>query len=144
MHILRYRALFGVRLIRTLFHIMDGKDASKISKVWFDTHMFLHMHKSPTCSVMLVNSREDIEFAMQVLSMRCLPNWMLQMWNGPRNDDAKDMMHMYNYTHNVLLRQWYMWEKGFIHKGKKELDVAALLSTSLSSLSADARRGVSS
>ena len=69
MHLLRFRSLIGVRLIRTLFHIQDEPNAAAHSKYWFDTHMNLDVHEATSCSQMLVNSKEDILFAMKVMSM---------------------------------------------------------------------------
>lgn len=125
MHILRYRATLGVRLIRTLFHIRDEPNALNNAKFWFDTHMLLNMHTDASCSHMLVNSMEDIIFAMKVLSMRCIPlNWMLQSWHGPNNNqNARDMAHRYHYTHCVLMRQWFFWSNDLIPKHTKVYDL---------------------
>ena len=123
MHILRFRAIIGVRLIRTLFHIGDVLNASNNVKFWFDTHMFLDMHTDTSCSQMLVNSMEDISFAMKVLSMRCIPNWMLQSWKGPDDKNAQDIAHMYNYTHCVLMRQWFFWSNNLIPLNTKVYDL---------------------
>jgi hypothetical protein len=124
-HMLRYRAIFGVRLIRTLFHIRDEANALNNAKFWFDTHMFLNMHTDASCSHMLVNSMEDIIFAMKVLSMRCIPSTgMLQSWLGPNNNkNARDMAHMYNYTHCVLMRQWFFWSNNLIPLHTKVYDL---------------------
>lgn len=123
MHILRYKSILGVRTIRTLFHLRNEPNEPNLAKYWFDTHMFIDMHTNVSCSQMLVNSTEDISFAMKVLSMRCIPQWMLQSWKGPANADDADMAHKYNYTHNVLMRQWFLWSNNFIPLGTKVYDL---------------------
>lgn len=121
MHILRYRSAIGVRLIRTLFHLRNSEEVNN-PKSWFDMHMYLPLQK-PLCSKMLVNSMQDIVFAMKVLSMRCIASWMLPHWKGAKTNDAADMQHMYNYTHNVLMRQWFFWSHEVFTQDMKVYDL---------------------
>ena len=149
MHILRYRAVTGIRLIRTLFHIRDTLDnTNRAAKFWFDTHFSLrYIQEHESCSQMLVNPMDDIVFAIQVLSMQCIPNWKQQRWSNTSSGDdfirsvdsisqgtmghvlsytsSMDMERNYNYTHNVLLRQWFLWSNNLIPQGSKVYDVAS-------------------
>ena len=45
------------------------------AELWLRQHQFVQVDS--LCSQMLVNSMEDIKFAMKILSMRCLLSWQL-------------------------------------------------------------------
>ena len=149
MHLLRYRSIYGMRAVRTLFHIGDCASA----ELWLRQHQFVQVDS--LCSQMLVNSMEDIKFAMKILSMRCLLSWQLDWWKPPvfpkymldhkktaegqsvyavvralqpgnlgTHEDQVETTHIRNYTHNTLLRQWFFWKEGLLPEGTKLYDLA--------------------
>jgi len=137
--VFRQRFIVGMRLIRILFHIGTCED--DCAKNWL-TQLFNSQMHLPSCATTLINSKEDILFAVKSLSQRCIDGWQREsmhsiqidgVGNGKVQRGASDKVETalrYNYIHNALMRQWFLWENASL-----PLDTKVYVNDTISTIS---------
>ena len=111
----RFASVKALALVRILWHMKSMPLES--SKEWYDE--VVEGERKKTCTRQFVNNQDDITFAMMVLSLRCNPKWMLNELDHDFESNAFDIIALYSYVHQVLLRQLHLWNVGILEPGDK-------------------------